>query len=445
MTTNPLRRVFSFLDAMKQRTNDRSRFYAPNAIGEKRSTTPEGFLVCHDVPIARTGTQLYTTAEIPLDPGPDGLIRIERIPEEVFRDETLASFEGKAVTVEHPEDFVTPGNWKSLSIGTVQNVRRGEGLDDDLLIADLVITDPDGIAYVNKELPEVSAGYEAEYEQTGPGRGLQRGIVGNHVALVDRGRAGPRCSIQDKETVMKTKDKESLLTRLMKAIRTGDADEIKATMADAEEEETPEDKAKREAAEKEKKTTDSIAKLTATVDALAAVVTKLASKDADPDEGDKKKTDDEDGDDDEDKEKTSDEIPTPVGAEHNTEAKGTVLSGDSLKQIIARAEILAPGIAVPTGDAIKGKEVAPKLMRKALDSAYATETGKVAIDPLLLGREIKSLTGDALTAAFTGAAELIRAQNNMRGSRTGVTTKDFGRATSADDINARNREFWARS
>lgn len=431
---------------MKRQTNDRSRFYAPNAIGEKRSTTPEGFLVCHDVPIARTGAQLYTTEEIPLDPGPDGLIRIERIPEEVFREETMASFEGKAVTVEHPEDFVSPDNWKSLSIGTVQNVRRGEGLDDDLLIADLVITDPGGIAYVNKELPEVSAGYEAEYEQTGPGRGLQRGIVGNHVALVDRGRAGPRCSIQDKETVMKTKDKESLLKRLMKAIRTGDADEIKATMNDADEDETDEEKAKREAAENDKKTTDSLAKLTATVDALAAAVAKLSTKDADPDDEDGKKTEDEDGDEDEDdKKKTGDEIIDPEVAESNTEAKGKVLSGDSLKQVIARAEILAPGIAVPTGDAIKSKDAAPKLMRKALETAYSTETGKAAVEPFLLGREIKALTGDALHAAFAGAAELVRAQNNMRGSRSGVTTKDFGRATSVDDINARNREFWARS
>ncbi|MEN6629829.1 MAG: DUF2213 domain-containing protein [Sulfuricella sp.] len=426
---------------MKQRTNDRSRFYAPNAIGDKRSTTPEGFLVCHDVPIARTGTQLYTAEEIPIDPGPDGFIRIERIAEEVFRDETLASFEGKAVTVEHPEDFVTPDNWRTLSIGTVQNVRRGDGIDDDLLIADLVITDPDGIRYVNKDLPEVSAGYEAEYEQTGPGRGLQRGIVGNHVALVDRGRAGPRCSIQDKETVMKTKDKESLLSRLMKAIKTGDADEIKATMADADEEETPEEKAKREAAEKEKKTTDSIAKLTATVDALAAVVSKLATKDANGDEDDeKKKTDDED----EGKEKTADEILEAETAESNKEAKGTVLSGDTMKQLIARAEILAPGIAVPTGDALKATDAAERIQRKALDTAYGTETGKAAIEPFLMGREIKSLTGDALGAVFAGSSELIRAQNNLLGARNGVSTKDFGRATSVEDINARNREFWAR-
>ncbi len=428
MTTKKLNRI----------THDRARFYAPNAIGDKRSTTPEGFLVCHDVPIARTGSQLYTAAEIPLDPGPDGLIRVDRIADEVFREETMASFEGKAVTVEHPEDFVTPENWKNLSIGTVQNVRRGEGINDDLMIADLVITDPAGIAYVNKDLPEVSAGYEAEYLQTEPGRGLQREIVGNHVALVERGRAGPRCSIQDKEMTdmtTKTKDKASLLARLLKAIKVGDADEIKATMADAEEEETEEAKAAREAAEKEKKTTDSIAKLTATVDALAAAV-KLLSKDAESEEDDE----DEEG-----KKKTDDTVLEAETAGANGEAQGKVLSGDTLKQVIARAEILAPGIAVPTGDAIKAKDAAPNLMRKALETSYATETGKAAIDPFLFGREVKALTGDALSAAFAGAAELVRAQNNQRGTRSGVTTKDFGKTTSVADINARNRDFWARN
>lgn len=432
----------------RKRTLDRARFYTPERLGKKRSITPEGFLVCHDVPIARTGTQLYTAEEIPIDPGPDGLVRIERMPEEVFRDETAASFEGKAVTVEHPNDFVTPDNWKALSVGTVQNVRRGDGIDDDLLIADLVITDPGAIDYVNKDLPEVSAGYEAEYEQVEPGRGLQREIVGNHVALVERGRAGPRCSIQDKEPedmTTKTKDKSSLLARLMKAIKIGDADEIKQTMADAEEEETPEDKAKREAAEKEKKTTDSIASLTATVDALAKTVAKLtADADGDDDEDDeKKKTDDEDGDDEDEegKEKTADDI---LEAEKAGKADtGVTYTGDTLKQIVSRAEILAPGIAIQTTDGKVTKDAAIKLQLKALETARATNDGKEAVETFLMGRDLKKLTADELAGVFAGAAELTRHKNNAKGSRSGVSTNDFGKALTVSDINARNREFWA--
>ena len=212
------------------KTTDLARFYVTEKLGAKRSTTPEGFLICHDVPIARTGPQLYSSQEIPIEPGPDGLVRVERSPEEVFRDDTIASFEGKAVTVEHPNEFVNPDNWQQLAVGTVQNVRRGTGIEDDLLIADLVITDARAIEYVNKAMPEVSAGYEATYEQKEPGRGVQRDIVGNHVALVERGRAGPRCSIQDEDTNM---TKRTFWDRIMTAVKAQDAEAVKAELAEA--------------------------------------------------------------------------------------------------------------------------------------------------------------------------------------------------------------------
>lgn len=424
---------------MKKRTHDRARFYTPERLGEKRSVTPEGFLVCHDVPIARTGTQLYTPEEIPIDPGPDGLIRIERLPEEVFRDETIASFEGKAVTVNHPEDFVTPENWKQLAVGFQQNVRRGEGIEDDLLLADLVITDPAAIEYINKELPEVSAGYEAEYEQTGPGRGLQREIVGNHTALVACGRAGPRCSIQDKEPETmskKTKDAPTLLARLLKAIKIGDSDEIEKVVKDAEEE-TPEQKAEREAAESKKAADEAAAGLEARLAKIESILAKLipaeeeehgGSFDADPDdEGGEKMTGD-------------DILEAEAAGKID---QGQTYTGDSLKKIIARAEILAPGIAIPTGDALKSKDTGEKLMRKALLASAGTEEGKAAIEPFLMGGDVKKLTGDALLGVFSGAAELARHKNNTRGIRSGVSTKDFGRTLTVADINARNREFWA--
>lgn len=176
------------------------RMYAPTELGRTRRITPEGYLVCEGVAIARTGEQRYMKREIPhskIDADSNGQIRVDRLPEHVFRKETLESFEGKSVTVEHPNDFVTPANWKEHEIGQVQNVRRGEGIEDDLMIADLVIKDPEAISYVNTRMPEVSCGYNSDYKQTGVGRGIQYNIIGNHVALVDRGRAGPRCAIKD--------------------------------------------------------------------------------------------------------------------------------------------------------------------------------------------------------------------------------------------------------
>jgi len=421
---------------------DRGRYYTTNQLGQKRSTTPEGFLVCHDVPIARTGVQLYLDEELvgedgkPLvKGGPDGLVRVEREADQVFREDTLKSFEGKPVTVNHPESFVTPENWRNLTIGFVQNVRRGDGIEDDLVLADLVITDADGIEYVNRDLPEVSAGYEAEYEQLAPGRGRQLNIVGNHVALVERGRAGPRCSIQDGAHAM-SKKKRSFWDRLLTAVKAQDAEAIKAEMEDMEGEEGDEE----EGEGKKKPTGDSavLASINAQLKTLTADVAALKARanDADPD--------DEDGDD-EGKKKTDDEVLDPEPAETNGEAKGKVLSGDSLKAVVARSEILAPGIQIPTGDSAAA-QVVDALMRNALTTAMASESGKACVAPFLAGREVRALTGDALAAVFTGAAELARVKNNdaQRGNDR-LHTKDFGRATDPQSINERNREFWAKA
>src|SRR5579872_4558260 len=39
------------------------RFYTEESLGRSTSFTPEGFLICHDVPIARIGAQLYADDE----------------------------------------------------------------------------------------------------------------------------------------------------------------------------------------------------------------------------------------------------------------------------------------------------------------------------------------------------------------------------------------------
>lgn len=431
------------------KTIDRGRFYTTENLGAKRSTTPEGFLVCQDVPIARTGVQLYLQDELmgedgtPLvEGGPDGLVRVDRLPEQVFRPETIASFEGKAVTVEHPEDFVNPSNWQQLAIGTVQNVRRGEGIQNDLLIADLVITDEGAIAYVNKSLPEVSAGYEAGYEQTEPGRGVQRDIVGNHVALVERGRAGPRCSIQDQETTMTKKTvKRSFADRIRAAFMSKDAEAAEQLAQEAEDEEAEESaEAKAEREKKEKANTG---------DALGQILAKLKSMDEDIQELKKAKAGDEEETEEEKKkreakEKTGDTVLNAEVAGSNPEAVGKVLSGDSLQAIVARAEILSPGASIKTADGKANVADVEGHMRDTLTKANATDAGKAAIAPFLAGRDIAKLTGDSLSAVFIGSAELMRAQNNQRGARTAAATRDFGPVSTVASINSQNRDFWAK-
>lgn len=155
--------------------------------------TPEGYLICRDVPIARTGTQVYAAGELGLDGDPGRAVTVERHPEDVFEPEAMASFEGKDVTAGHPPEQVGPENHAHYSKGHVQRVRR----DGDKLAADLLIKDAALISDVeNGVLREVSCGYLCEYVPEGDGF-RQRHIRGNHVAVVPRGRAGHEVAIQD--------------------------------------------------------------------------------------------------------------------------------------------------------------------------------------------------------------------------------------------------------
>ena len=49
--------------------------YYGSKISEHMTKTPEGFLICHDVPIARIGQQEYFAGELGLDGDPDRLVQ----------------------------------------------------------------------------------------------------------------------------------------------------------------------------------------------------------------------------------------------------------------------------------------------------------------------------------------------------------------------------------
>ena len=185
-------------------TIDRSNFYTTGQIGLTRETTPEGYLLCRDVLIAHIGKLMYGDGEVPVTADNTGLIIIERGEEVLFDPRTIASFEGKPVTDDHPDDWVNPENWKDLSKGSANNVRRGEGIDSDCLVADLLITDKDMIDAIIADKVEISLGYDADYIEVSVGKGLQTNIFGNHIAVVDKGRCGSRCKIGDSFMPKKT-------------------------------------------------------------------------------------------------------------------------------------------------------------------------------------------------------------------------------------------------
>ncbi|MFN1150307.1 DUF2213 domain-containing protein, partial [Serratia liquefaciens] len=214
------------------------KYFFDTQLGETRYRMADGGLLCKDVAVARTGTQVYAAADLPnLTPNAAGQIIVTRSPEQVFDPATLASFEGMSITVLHPEDedgnirLVNPQNWKDLAHGHLQNVRRGTGNQSDLMLADLIVKDEYAIQLIEDGLRQVSCGYDAEYEQTAPGKADQVDITGNHVALVPKGRAGNRCAIGDRDTMATIK--KSWWQRMRTAVRTGDADTVSELMESA--------------------------------------------------------------------------------------------------------------------------------------------------------------------------------------------------------------------
>lgn len=167
--------------------------YYGDRISPHMTDTPEGFLICHDVPIARTGPQDYLARELMLDGDPDRIVTVQRYPEDVFEDATLASLEGKPVTDGHPPENVGPENYAAYTKGHVQNVRR----DGDYIVADLYINDANLANEVRNNVKrEVSCGYLCNYVPDGAGYKQSR-IRGNHVAVVPKGRAGAAVAIKD--------------------------------------------------------------------------------------------------------------------------------------------------------------------------------------------------------------------------------------------------------
>ncbi|WP_347454053.1 DUF2213 domain-containing protein [Acinetobacter thermotolerans] len=422
-------------------TQDRSNIYTTGQIGRTRETTPEGYLLCRDVPVARIGTLMYADGEVPVTADNTGLILIQRGEEDLFDPKTIASFEGKPVTNDHPEDWVTPENWKELTVGTAQNVRRGDGIDSDFLMADLLITDQEAIYAVMGGKVEISLGYDADYLEISPGKGVQRNIFGNHVALVDKGRCGSRCSIGDSFMSGKT-NKKPWYQALLGAKRT-----IDEALEEAKETQDADDETEDEDEKKDGKTSDAavnrqILKALKTMDARLSALEKKKTKDSDEetkDEDDEGETKDSD----EEESETKDDILEAEAA--GKVDTGVTHTGDSLKEVMVRAEILSPGIKLPpTIDSANNGKAVVLAKRQALKAAMQTTDGQKAVAPFVgANTNIDKLPLHTLDAAFIGASELIKQQNNLKGVRSGITTRDFGRAApTIDQINQRNRDFW---
>lgn len=166
--------------------------YLDTKISDNMEMTPEGYLLCKKVPCTGVVEMQYSAKEIPEVPAVDGMVTVVR-DKRTFNPEFLASFNGKPFTKEHPQTNVTPENWKFYAVGMITNAYH----DDKNIYADILVTDESTIKTISRGVREVSVGYKADLELIAPGKCVQIPVLANHVALVNKGRAGREYAIKD--------------------------------------------------------------------------------------------------------------------------------------------------------------------------------------------------------------------------------------------------------
>ena len=179
-------------------------------ISPNKALTKEGFLVCRNAVIASIGTREYLPDELDqVKPNADGKVFLIRPSDVLFSDDTINSFEGKPVTLGHPDVANVNGeNWKQFAVGTVSHVRQGAESTAGCLVADIIIFDPKAIEeVVNGKAIELSCGFDSNVIDQGGGIGVETNFIGNHVALVPLGRGGRTCSLKD-SAITKSRNKK---------------------------------------------------------------------------------------------------------------------------------------------------------------------------------------------------------------------------------------------
>ena len=459
--------------------------------GSKRERTKEGFLLCRDVRVARTGEMLYAAGEVPVEPGISGLIKIGRDASVLFDPVTIQSGLGKSVTIHHPEDDVDPENWKEFEVGTALTCKQGRGVDSDFLLMDLMIKDAYAIEQIEKGLIEISLGYDATYHEMSIGIGYQTDMIINHIALVENGRCGSSCSVRDENTTNQSGNKmpnkikqvsrkaipRSIKQLFSHAFRTTDAEEFEEIMdAAAEEFEKENESTVDEGMGEEDPNAVHIhlgegpdnpgggepAKFDD--DALQEHITK---NEADHNEfrsrldalekaaGIKGESGGAEGslDDGEELEQfLEDEAPENIAPEEAKSTKDSRYLVGSLMNTISLAEIIAPGISIPTADSAapvkKTASAICALRKKALRVAQTNDCAAI-VHELTNGKGMKAgMTCDAARLLFNAVAANKRAQNRSTNFKAKdhieAPASNYNRQPTIREINELNAKKWGK-
>lgn len=376
------------------------------AVAGKPRRTADGYLVA-EARAVRTGIQTYAGHEVGK---PDmATVKVYRAADQVFSQDSLQSFSHAPITVDHPDVAVTAENWKDLSVGEVSTAAKQDG---QWVMLPLILKDAAAIASVENGKRELSAGYTCELDFT-PGvtadgqvfDAQQRDIKINHLALVDKARAGSQARIGDgaiswgiSPVTDKLPEKEQVMT--LKTV-TVDGIPIEVT-----------DQGATVIATLQQRLADAATKAS---DAATAHATALAAKD-----GDLAKKDAEiDG----LKAKVVDGVALDalVAARADLIGKATAIAKDVKTAGLSDADIRKAVVVAKLGDAVKDK---PQAYIDARFDILAEDAAKGAPDPF--AKALQSGLKDAGTLA-EGAAQAREARNQQ--------LRDGWKATVTSEVN----------
>lgn len=376
--------------------------YTIKDVGLTRELLPDGSMLCRDVPIARTGPLVYGAEELKgaLDTNGDpmvavdGLICIHRDEDVLFDTVTIQSLESVPVTLGHPDEFINPENYQELAQGNTRNVRRGEGIYTDFIVADLILRSRELIDTVKDNLIRgISPGYTAQYEPIPDRVGHYRQVnfIGNHVAVVKRPRGGSMVKIGDSMSIKK---------RLFSVSRVRDEDTVTET-------------------DKHAELLGAIGSLAGKIDKVYDMLNSFFEETT---------------------EEVQDEVEIAVTPDEVVEvpAEEEAPVEEVTKEVIQGVEVIAPGLKVEVADADLVRRSA---LRAALNGENAAHVRR-----FLAGKKISQITADAAQVAFVAVKDSIERENRQKATahtiKHPIRYGTLGGGMSAAELNKQNSQFW---
>ena len=182
-------------------------YYMDPYFGSSRSRTSEGYLK-GIAGLIKTGVLEFSAEEMGVEG--DGIVRVLFPEDSVFSPMTMDSAEMKPITLGHPEEFVDPDNYNDVSVGHLGNDVYPF---DDALTSSILITKQAAIDAVDGGIEETSIGYHINVsEESGMFDGISYDyrvngpIEINHLAIVDRGRAGSSIRVYNEKGTEMTEE-----------------------------------------------------------------------------------------------------------------------------------------------------------------------------------------------------------------------------------------------